>query len=71
MTNQPEVSNLLTSAEAAREIGIDRGTLSRWVALGRIKPAMKLPGKTGTALFDPAEVARVRAEYKADRAIAT
>lgn len=62
MTNQPDTANLLTSAETAERLGIDRGTLTRWVQAGRIVRAMKLPGKQGPALFDPAEVERVRTE---------
>jgi len=59
---QPKLEDLLTSVETAERLGIDRGTLSRWVQYGQIKRAMKLPGKNGAALFDPAEVERVRAE---------
>ena len=59
---QPKLEDLLTSAEVAERLGIDRGTLSRWVQAGQIKRAMKLPGKNGAALFDPAEVERALAE---------
>lgn len=56
---------LLTSAEACEQLGIDRSTLSRWVALDRITPAQKLPGLRGAFLFDPAEIERVKAEVAA------
>lgn len=57
---------LLNSAEACALLGdIDRSTLSRWVALGRITPAAKLPGLRGPFLFDRAEVERVKAEVAA------
>ncbi|HEX9285267.1 MAG TPA: helix-turn-helix domain-containing protein [Nitrospirales bacterium] len=59
---QPKLEDLLTSVEAAERLGIDRGTLTRWVQAGRISRAMKLPGKQGPALFDPAEVERARTE---------
>ena len=60
---------LLTSAEACEELDrIDRSTLSRWVAQGRITPATKLPGLRGAFLFEPDEVARVRAELRAQAA---
>ena len=49
----------LTSAEVCERLHIDRSTLSRWVAAGRIAPAIKLPGKRGPFLFDPTEVERV------------
>lgn len=51
---------LLHSAEVCERLNIDRSTLSRWVAAGRIVPATKLPGLRGPFLFDPAEVERVR-----------
>ena len=55
----------LISAEVCERLGIDRSTLSRWVAAGRITPAMKLPGIRGPYLFDPAEVERAAAERAA------
>lgn len=58
---------LLNSAEACEALGgIDRSTLSRWVASGKIRPALKLPGVRGPYLFDPAEVERVRLELQDD-----
>lgn len=55
---------LMTSAEACERLGLtntlDRSTLSRWVLIGKITPAQKLPGLRGAFLFDPAEVERVR-----------
>lgn len=35
---------LLTTAEAARHLGISRRTLSRWAAEGTLRPAMITPG---------------------------
>ena len=57
--------SLMTSAEVCDRLGIDRSTLSRWVASGRIAYVHKLPGKTGPFLFTRKEVERVRAEYAA------
>lgn len=54
--------NLIRAAEVCARLGIDRSTLSRWVAAERIKPAMKLDGLRGPYLFTPAEVDRVAAE---------
>ena len=53
--------SLMTSAAVCEELNIDRSTLSRWVAAGRISPAAKLPGIRGAFLFDPSEVERVKA----------
>jgi excisionase family DNA binding protein len=57
----PTTDDLLTSAEVCERLNIDRSTLSRWVAAGRIAPALKMPGLRGPFLFDPAEVDRVKA----------
>lgn len=47
---------LLPSVEVCERLNIDRSTLSRWVQIGRITPAMRLPGKTGSMLFSPEDV---------------
>lgn len=51
-----------TSAQACEALSIDRSTLSRWVAAGRIVPIFKHPGVRGAFLFAPTEVERVRRE---------
>lgn len=48
--------DLITLTEGAARLGVERTTLFRWMQLGRIKPVMKLPGKTGALLFDPADI---------------
>lgn len=59
-------NNLLTTGEALAALGItSRSTLTRYVALGKISPAAKLPGATGAFLFDAAEVERLRTERDA------
>jgi predicted site-specific integrase-resolvase len=65
---QPKLEDLLTSVQTAERLGIDRATLTRWVQAGRITPVMKLPGIRGPALFDPADVERVRVENQAEAA---
>lgn len=49
---------LLTSAEVCEALGIERSTLSRWVASGRVVAAAKGPGIRGPFFFAPAEVER-------------
>lgn len=56
------IQESLTSSEVCRELSIDRSTLSRWVAAGRIEPMTKLPGIRGAFLFHRAEVVRVLRE---------
>lgn len=59
------VVELIGTVEAADLIGVNRSTISHWIAKGRIEPAQKLPGKTGVLLFTRSEVERVRDEYAA------
>ena len=58
--------DLIGSAEACELLGdIDRSTLSRWVALGKIKPVKRLPGATGAMLFKRRDVERLARERAA------
>lgn len=50
-TQTAPVAPLITSREVCKRLGIDRSTLTRWVAAGRVKPAQKLPGLRGAYLF--------------------
>lgn len=49
MENTPP--ELIGSAEVCKALDIDRSTLTRWVASGRLTPAHKLPGLRGAFLF--------------------
>lgn len=60
--------DLIGTTEAAKRKGVDRSTFFRWVQLKRIEPVMKLPGKTGAMLFDPAEVDALETEPAGDAA---
>ena len=53
-------ADVVTSAEACEALHVDRSTLTRWVAAGKITPLTKLPGSTGAFLFDPSEVERIQ-----------
>ena len=55
--------DLLGTTESASVIKVDRSTLSRWIAAGRLTPALKLSGPTGAMLFRRSEVERVAREY--------
>ncbi len=60
------MTQFITTAEACRRLGFkDRSSLTRYVADGRLAAAMKLDGKTGAYLFDPAEVDRFKNEREA------
>lgn len=55
------LETLLPSASVCEALSIDRSTLSRWVQIGRITPAIKAPGARGAFFFAPEEVERVKA----------
>lgn len=58
-------SDLVASQVVCARLNIDRSTLSRWVTAGRITPAIRLPGKNGAFLFNPADVDRLEREMTA------
>ncbi len=68
MANETATPKYLGTVEACERIGIERSTMTRWVQLGRIAYAQKLPGPKGVYLFDPVEVERARVEYQAAQA---
>jgi hypothetical protein len=53
---QEQVAEFILSTEVCRRFEIDRSTLTRWIQLGRIKPAGKMPGPSGAYLWDPAYI---------------
>lgn len=63
------VTDLLAAKQACERIGIDRSTLSRYVQLGRIKPAHQLPGRRGAMLFEPSDVDALNEWYHGARLV--
>ena len=59
--------DLIGSAEVCARADINRSTLSRHVAEGKITPAVRLPGRTGAMLFDRRDVAVYIATIKPER----
>lgn len=59
--------DLVGTVEAAEIIGCERSTLSRWVALGKLTPAMQLGGPTGAHLFHRSDIATLAASYEPRR----
>ena len=55
----------IPSAEACRLLNIDRSTLTRWVASGRLTPAFKAPGLRGAYFFELEHVQALAAENAA------
>jgi predicted site-specific integrase-resolvase len=58
---------LIGSAEVCEWARIDRSTLSRHIAAGKITPAHKLPGRTGSYLFERNDVAVYIATIRPER----
>ena len=50
------MSNLVSTSEAARRLGISVATLNRWAKNGTIPVAVQAPGRTGTRLYDEATI---------------
>lgn len=48
---------LIGSADVCALLGIERSTLIRWVQLGQVTAAIKMPGKSGAYLFDSEYIA--------------
>lgn len=53
---------ILTTADAAKRLGVTPSAISRLVAAGTLKPAKKLPGVRGAFLFTVDELDRVLEE---------
>lgn len=51
-----EIEDLITSAEAADILGVDRSGIIRRIKAGQLVPAKTLPGRTGSHLFERAAV---------------
>lgn len=49
-------SDLLSTKQVAERRGVTVSTVSRWVASGKLRPLLKLEGKTGAMLFRPEDV---------------
>lgn len=58
-------NDLIGTTDAAKRLGVDRTTFFRWMQLGKITPAIKMPGKTGALLFNVADVDALAAPDRA------
>ena len=55
-------NDIIGSTEACTILAVDKATISRWVAAGRITPVAKLPRKNGAFLFARADIDTLAAE---------
>jgi excisionase family DNA binding protein len=60
LSNIGAVDDTLTTREAADRIGVPLSTFHHLIRNKRITPARKLPGRTGSYLFKPADVDALR-----------
>lgn len=49
-------NDLLTTRQAADRLGVTVSTISRWVASGKLAPALRIEGLRGPMWFRPADV---------------
>lgn len=56
---------LISAEQAAVRLGIARRTLLDRVSAGTIKPAVKMPGRTGAFLFDRTYIETIAARDRA------
>lgn len=54
------MKHLLGTKEASDILGLGPSTLSRWVQIGKITPAGKLAGKTGSYVFTREQIEAYR-----------
>jgi hypothetical protein len=64
------MENLITSSEVAKLLGKSVSAVNRDAQLGYLPVAYKVPGKTGSYLFDRAAVEAKAAQRRADKASA-
>ena len=49
-------TDLLSTKQVAERRGVTASAVSRWVAAGKLTPALKLEGRTGAMWFRPGDV---------------
>ena len=64
-----DMSNPMTTAQAAEALGITRRAVVARVERGALVPALRLPGRTGAYLFDAEQIERA-ATVKRSEAVA-
>ena len=55
-------NDIIGSTEACTILVVDKSTLSRWVAAGRITPVARLPRKNGALIFNRSDIDALAAE---------
>jgi hypothetical protein len=60
----PIMSTMITTAEAAQQLGVDVAKFHRLVAKHRIDPIRKLPGIRGAMLWNPDAITQLGQEVR-------
>lgn len=72
LASVPTSSDLIPTREVLEILRrSDPSTVSRYVLLGRLTPAVRAPGKRGAMFFERADAERLRAELDAEEAAAS
>lgn len=58
--NSTEITQLIGTAAAAKDLGITQRHVSRLVETGELVPVHRMPGRLGMILFTPDEIDRVK-----------
>lgn len=61
-----ETPALITANQAAKQAGVSRRTIVKYVESGRLTVALKLPTKTGAMLFRQRDIDVLTAERRAE-----
>lgn len=67
VNDMTQPSALITSAEVGELLGVDRATVTRYAVEGTLR-SQKLPGRTGSYLFDRTDVEQFVADRSRDGA---
>lgn len=65
-----QTPSLIGATEAARTLDVDKSTLTRWVASGRVPIMGRMPKANGALIFDRAVIDALAAQLRAGRAAA-
>lgn len=58
-TERDALADLIPTSEVAALANVDVATVNRWARAGRLRVAVKGPGRTGPNLYSRADVLRV------------
>ena len=62
MSQNAAHATLVSAAQAAEIVGVNRATITRWAKAGKLPTVIKAPGELGTRLFNRSDVERLARE---------